>query len=125
MRFKSVLGERVADVRESKVLKGSPCRLVSQESGPERDMQRVRRMFEQDFEVPVKILELNRGHPLIRNLAHLIETQFASPLIDLTIEQLFENLLLLEGLHPNPAQMVPRIQELLEQAVAASSKTAE
>jgi len=37
------------------------------------------------------------------------------------VEQLFENLLLLEGLHPNPAQMAPRIQEVLERAVAASA----
>jgi molecular chaperone HtpG len=40
----------------------------------------------------------------------------------LTIEQLFENMLLLEGLHPNPAQMVPRIQQLLEQAAAGKQK---
>ena len=121
MRFKNVLGERVTDVRESKLLKDSPCRLVSPDSGPEREMQRVRRLIEQDYEVPVKILEINRGHPLIQNLAHLIEMQFADPLIDLTVEQLFENLLLIEGLHPNPAQMAPRIQELLERAVAASA----
>lgn len=123
MRFKNVLGERIAEVRESKVLKDSPCRLVPPDSGPEREMQRVRRLIEPDYEVPVWILELNRGHPLIQNLAHLVETQFANPLIDATIEQLFENLLLLEGLHPNPAQMVPRIQELLEQAVASSAQT--
>jgi molecular chaperone HtpG len=125
MRFKNVLGERVADVRESKLLKGSPCRLVSPDSGPEREMQRVRRLIEQDYEVPVKIIEINRGHTLIRNLARLIDTQFADPLIDLTVEQLFENLLLLEGLHPNPAQMAPRIQELLERAIAASAPVAE
>ena len=125
MRFKHVLGERVADVRESKLLKGSPCRLVSSESGPEREMQRVRRLIEQDYEVPVKILEINRGHSLIQNLAHMVESQFANPLIDLTVEQLFENLLLLEGLHPNPAQMAPRIQELLERAVAASAPAGE
>ncbi len=88
-------------------------------------MQRVRRLLEQDFEVPVKVLEINRGHPLVQNLAQMIETQFASPLIDLTIEQLFENLLLLDGVHPNPVQMVPRIQDLLEQALAASAKVAE
>ncbi len=121
VRFKNVLGARIADARESKVLKDSPCRLVSPDSGPEREMQRVRRLIEQDYEVPVKIIEINRGHPLIQNLAHLAETQFANPLIDATIEQLFENLLLLEGLHPNPAQMVPRIQELLERAVATSA----
>ncbi len=121
VRFKNVLGARIADVRESKLLKDSPCRLVSADSGPEREMQRVRRLIEQDYQTPVKILEINRSHPLIQNLAHLAETQFANPLIDATIEQLFENLLLLDGLHPNPAQMVPRIQALLEQSVATSA----
>jgi len=124
LRFKNVLGERIKDVRESKVLKDSPCRLVSPDSGPEREMQRVRRLIEQDYEVPLKIIEINRSHPLIQNLARLVETQFANPLIDTTIEQLYENLLLLEGLHPNPAQMVPRIQTLLEQAVATSAQQA-
>lgn len=32
------------------------------------------------------------------------------------IEQLYENALLLEGLHPNPADMVGRIQALMEAA---------
>jgi molecular chaperone HtpG len=119
-RFRNVLGERVTEVRESKVLKGSPCRLVSAESGPERDMQRVRRLLEEDYEMPAKILEINRSHPLIRNLARLLDTPSSDPFVELTVEQLFENLLLLEGLHPNPVQMVSRIQSLLEQAVAAS-----
>jgi molecular chaperone HtpG len=110
------LGERVVEVRESKVLKDSPCRLVSPESGPEREMQRVRRLIESDYEIPPRILEINRGHPLIQNLSSLVHEDFANPMIDLVIEQLFENLLLLEGLHPNPVQMVPRIQKLLEQA---------
>ena len=82
----------------------------------DRDLVRVRRMLEEDFKVPPRILELNRHHPLIQNLAHLITTRPADPVIDPTIEQLFENMLLLEGLHPNPADMVPRIQALLEAA---------
>jgi len=119
LRIKEVLGERVVEVRESKVLNDSPCRLVSPESGPEREMQRVRRLLESDYEIPARILEVNRGHPLIQNLASLVQNAFANPLIDMTIEQLFENLLLLEGLHPNPVQMVPRIQSLLERATAS------
>lgn len=115
-RFKQVLGARVTDVRASKLLRDSPCRLVSPESGPEQDLQRVRRLIEQDFELPPKILELNRSHPLIQNLAHLIETQSGSDLIEPAIEQLFANLQLLEGVYPNPAEMVPRIQKLLEAA---------
>jgi len=115
-RFKTVLGERVAEVRESKVLRDNPCRLVSAERGPERDLQRVRRLFEENFTTPPKILELNRTHPLLRNLAGLLENTPEAPVIDATIEQLFANLLLLEGLHPNPAEMIPRIQQLLEAA---------
>ena len=120
VRFRNVLGDRVAEVRESKVLRDSPCRLVSSEGGSERDMQRVRRLLEQDYEVPAKILEINRGHPLIGHLAQLIASPSGDAMADLVIEQLFENLLLLEGLHPDPSQMVPRIQSLLEKVTAAS-----
>jgi molecular chaperone HtpG len=121
VRFRNVLGDRVAEVRESKVLKGSPGRLVSPESGPEADMQRVRRLLEEDYEVPPKILEINRGHKLIQNLARLADQPAADSLVELSIEQLFGNLLLLEGLHPDPAQMVPRIEELLERATDSSA----
>jgi molecular chaperone HtpG len=119
VRFRRVLGERVADVRESKLLKGSPCRLVSAESGAERELQRVRRLLEENYEAPARILEINRGHALIRDLGKLTEKPGADALLDLAIEQLFENHLLLEGLHPDPAQMVPRIESLLERAASA------
>ncbi|MGC9347873.1 MAG: molecular chaperone HtpG [Anaerolineae bacterium] len=122
-RFRKVLGERVTEVRESKVLKGSPCRLVSAESGPQREMQRVRRLLEQDYEIPPMILEVNRGHPLIRDLAELVDKPAADAFVDMTLEQLFENLLLLEGLHPNPAEMVPRIQSLLEKAASSAGQS--
>ncbi len=120
-RVKEVLGERVTEVRASGLLTDSPARLVTVQEGPERDLQRVRRLLEQDFELPPKLLELNRDHPLIRNLARLVETQPESALLAAAIEQLFENLLLLEGLHPNPAQMVPRLQTLLEAATRANA----
>jgi molecular chaperone HtpG len=117
-RFKEVLGDRVTEVRESKLLADHPCRLVSPEGGPERDLQRIRRLLGQETEVPARILEINRRHPLIQNLACLITTQSGDSVVGQTIEQLFDNLLLLEGLHPNPAQMVPRIQALLEAATS-------
>jgi molecular chaperone HtpG len=118
-RFKEVLGDRVTEVRESKLLADHPCRLVSPTGDPQRDLHRVRRLLGEETEVPAKILEINRRHPLIRNLARRIEAQASGELVDRTIEQLFDNLLLLEGIHPNPAQMVPRIQALLEVATDA------
>jgi molecular chaperone HtpG len=118
-RFKAVLGERVAEVRESQRLTDSPCRLVSPDASPERDLQRVRRLLDQEYELPKKILELNRGHPLIQNLARLLTSSPDEALVNTAVEQLFDNALLLEGLHPNPAEMTPRIQALLEAAISA------
>lgn len=115
-RFKTVLGDRVTEVRESQLLTDSPARLVSTTTGFERELQRVRRLVEDDYKAPPKILELNRRHPLIRNLAAQITGGSEAALVEPAIELLFDNLLLLEGLHPNPAAMAPRIQLLLERA---------
>lgn len=116
-RIRRVLGERISDVRESRVLTDSPCRLVSPEGEVERDMARVRRLLDQKFEVPRKLLEINRGHSLIKHLARLVAERPDDAIIDLSIEQLYENGLLVEGIHPNPAEMVGRIQALIEAAV--------
>jgi molecular chaperone HtpG len=120
-RFVKVLGDRVVEVRESKVLTASPCRLVSPDDAPTREMSRVYRMLGQEFEAPKRILEINRGHPIIANLAHLVVGTPDAEIIDATIEQLYENQLLMEGLHPNPTDMVPRIQQLMEAATAMPS----
>jgi molecular chaperone HtpG len=120
MRIKTVLGEKIADVRESKVLTDSPCRLVSAEASTERDMQRVKRMLGQEYEIPKKIMEINRGHTMVADMAALAQTGANDPLLDVCIQQLYESSLLLEGLLPNPATMVPRIQQLMEAAVKRS-----
>jgi molecular chaperone HtpG len=116
-RFRKVLGERITGVRESKLLTDSPCRLVSPENAPERDMARVRRLLDQTFEAPKKLLEINRGHALIRSLARLVTDRPSEAIIDLSVEQLYESALLVEGIHPNPVNMVGRIQALIEAAV--------
>jgi len=111
-----VLGERVIEVRESKVLKGSPVRLATPEGQLDRNVQRVYRMLERDFEVPRRILELNRRHPLIHNLAGWLDADSDAPIIDQVVEQLYESALLMDGIHPNPADMVSRIETLMELA---------
>ncbi len=111
-RFKAVLGDRVVEVRESKVLTESPARLVSPDKGFGADMERVYRLLDKEFPAQGRILELNPRHPLIHNLAALGD----DPLVEPVVEQLFESALLLEGIHPNPADMVPRIQALMEAA---------
>ncbi len=115
-RIKEVLGERVTEVRLTDLLTDSPCRLVSPGGGAERDLQRVRRLLEQDYKVPAKIMEVNPRHPILRNLSAMLAARPDDALIAAAIEQLYADMLLLEGLLPNPADMVPRLQALLEAA---------
>jgi molecular chaperone HtpG len=129
-RAEAVLGERVTGVSESTRLRDNPVRLAATEGSGNHEMDRVRRLFRPDepYEVPVRALELNRSHPLIRNLAALAaqaDEGQGDPVLDATIEQLYESALLLEGLHPNPANMVSRIQQLLEWAAASRLPTQE
>ncbi len=116
-RVTKVLGERVVDVRASQVLKDSPVRLVSPPGDRHRERGRLSRYFDKDYQVPKKIIELNRNHPLIANLARTLHNHPDSELVDLTIEQLYDSALVQEGLHPNPAEMLPRIQRLMALAV--------
>ncbi|HEX6290694.1 MAG TPA: molecular chaperone HtpG [Herpetosiphonaceae bacterium] len=120
--IKDILGERVTEVRPSKTLKNNPARLVAAAEGQARDMQRVQRMINRDYQVQPSALELNRAHSLIRNLVQLHESRPDDLLGKVIVEQLYDSALLLDGLHPNPAQMVPRIQQLME--AAARGETA-
>jgi molecular chaperone HtpG len=119
-RCVTTLGNRITEVRQSKVLRNSAVRLVSPDDGPDRDMQRLRRYMDEDYEIPARIFEVNRQHPLIIDLSQLVATHPADRIIDLSIEQLYESALIVEGLHPNPATMLPRIQQLIEFAVDRS-----
>ncbi len=117
-RASAVLGERVRDVREGKTLVDSPARLVSSDEGFERDMQYVRRALEEDYVAPAKILELNRSHPIVVNLASLLSTHVENPLVNPAVEQLFDNLQLLDGAYQGSvADMVLRIQQLMAAAL--------
>ena len=110
-RFKQQLGERVSNVRTTTRLVESPARLVDQGGSAASEMQRAYRLLNKEFEVPQKILELNPKHPILKKLETMpADDAFAQDLI----EQIYENCLLQEGLHPNPAQMVSRIQKFME-----------
>lgn len=113
-RFKQQLGERVSEVRWTERLADSPARLVDPSGAPNPEMQRVYRLLNRDFEAPKKTLELNPRHELLIRLQTL---SHEDPLSALIIEQLYENALLIEGLHPDPAGMITRIQKIMEAAL--------
>ncbi|MCS6883741.1 MAG: molecular chaperone HtpG, partial [Chloroflexaceae bacterium] len=115
-RIAATLGERLKEVRASKVLRDSPARLVADEAAFGREMQRIQQILGQEVQSGPRILELNPAHPLIAALARRAAADPNDPLIALAAEQLYDNALLIEGLHRDPAAMAPRILRLLELA---------
>jgi molecular chaperone HtpG len=122
-RVKGVLGERVTAVRPSALLRSSPARLVSPDESGSAEYARLQRLLEREYTVPARLLELNRAHALVADLAHLIAERPDDPLIEPLIEQVYDSALLLDGLHPNPAEMVGRIQRLMEAAARGARGT--
>lgn len=115
--FKTVLGDKVEGVRFTDRLRESPVRLVNPSGGFGSEMQRVYRVMDENFEIPKKILEVNKNHPIVAGLAKIHSEEPESELVKDTVEQLFENTLVQEGFHPKPGTMVPRINKIIEAAV--------
>lgn len=114
-KFKQVLGERVTDVRASKRLVQSVARLVDADASSNPDLQRVYKYLGKEYEIPKKVLELNPSHEILKNLLKL---EAGSDLQTIVIEQIFDSALLVEGLHPDPSSMAPRVQQIIEAALA-------
>ncbi len=113
-RFKTQLGARLSDVKSTDRLVSSPARLVDPQGTMNPELQRVYRMLNKEYDVPLKVLEINPNHPIIQKLSSL---PVDSPLNELIIEQVYEDALLIEGIYPDPASMIERIQKLMEKAL--------
>lgn len=112
--FKDVLEDRVSDVRTTDRLINSVARLVDAKGSLGQEMQRVYRMMDRDYKIPKKVLEINPDHPILQKVSQLPEGDRRTKLV---VEQVFESTLLIEGLHPDPASMIPRIQQLMVSAL--------
>jgi molecular chaperone HtpG len=118
-RFKQVLGERVTDVRASNRLSQSVARLVDPDGTMNPELQRVYKYLGKDYEVPKKILELNPSHSILKNLLGL---ESGAELQTAIIEQIYDSALLVEGLHPDPSSIAPRVQKIIEAALAKKTE---
>jgi molecular chaperone HtpG len=117
--IKEALGGRVKEVIASKRLVDSPAIIVNPDgymtSTMERVMQAARLEKGEPLQEPGnKNLEINIGHPLIKQLSLLRGTddEFAKNVI----EQVFDNALIQAGLMVDPRKMVERSYKILERA---------
>ncbi|MBL8079698.1 MAG: molecular chaperone HtpG [Anaerolineales bacterium] len=112
--FKKVLGERVTDVRASNRLYQSVARLADADANANPELQRVYKYLGKEYEIPKKVLELNASHTILKDLLKL---ESNSELQNIIIEQIYDSALLVEGIHPDPSSMAPRVQQIIEAAL--------
>ncbi len=114
--FRTALGSRVSEVRESKRLTDSPCCLVNAEKGLSTQMQRILKLANKEFTEGARILEVNPGAPLVRRLCQLSANHQHDEFIKQCGLQLWSNAMILDGVTPEPEDMVARVQLLMTDA---------
>lgn len=114
--FRETLGEGIEDVIESHRLVSSPVTLVSGKDGLDSQMEKMMKMMRSDMPAGKKILEVNTSHPIIRNLAAMMQADAENPLIRTAMKQLYEGALMLEGGLDSTTAFLSRMNELIEAA---------
>lgn len=115
-KIKSILGDRVTDVKLSERLNESAACLVNPDNSISSGMQKFMNMLDREHNVPKKILEVNRDHKMIRNLISIFKVNPDDKYIKDVVEQMFESLLLLDGYLSDPYKLVGRINVMLEES---------
>ena len=119
---KAALGGQVKDVRLSKRLTDSASCLVAGEGDPGANLERIMKIIDQSTEESKRILEINASHPVVKNLDALARREPGSDRVRAWAELLFDQALLAEGVVPEPAKLVRKIQELLVEVSSAAVK---
>ncbi len=115
-RMKDILGDRVTEVRESKRLHDSASCLVNPDGSMTSHMHKMMQMMNKDTSPPQKVMEVNKNHPLTRNLLKIYKKDPRDSFIEESVEQMYEAALLLEGYLTDPHRLVNRLNKMLEQS---------
>lgn len=115
-RMKEILGDKVAEVKASERLADSPAVLVSPEGSMTSSMEKLFKVMQKDDTLPVKILEINRDNPLVRNMLAIYRADHESAILTEMSEILFNSCLLLDGYLSDPQALARQTGKLLTQA---------
>ena len=116
--IKTILGDKIKDVRVSHRLADSPACLVAADGGVTSSMDKIMRVLQKDDSVPRKIFEVNRDHPLLRTFLRIHKANPADPQLAAMVTTLFDATLLLDGFMQDPHELASRTTKLLENASA-------
>ncbi len=115
-KMKTILGDRVEDVVESKRLIGSASCLVAKDEGMSSTMQKIMRLSNQEIAAQKKLFEINPNHKLVRNLLKVFKVNSNDEFIQTATEQLFESAQLQIGELNDPHKLIKRINQILEES---------
>lgn len=117
-RMKEILGDRVTEVRVSRRLADSPAVLVAPDGGMTASMEKLLKVMNKDDSLPVKILEVNRDHPLLRSMLRIFKADREDRVLADMTNNLFDGCLLLDGYLKDPQALAARESRLLTEAAA-------
>ena len=114
-KMKTVLGDKVKDVRISKRLNDSPSCLVADENDPTAQMQEIMKSMGQPNLPDIKpILEINANNKIVKKLKSMKKGKSFDDVSTL----LFEQALLQEGGKlENPSEFVNRLNSVMEKSL--------
>lgn len=115
--MKTVLSEKVSEVRASKRLTDSPACLVIAEGGMAPHIEQMLRARKMDVPVAKRILEVNTGHPVVQNLDAAFQVANDSDDVRSWIRTLYDQALIAEGSPlDDPADFARRLTALVQRA---------
>ena len=114
-KIKTVLGDKVKDVKSSNRLSDSPSCIVADENDPTSQMQEIMKAMGQSGNMDIKpILEINPKHQIVVKLKSMRKGKA----FDDASFLLYEQALLQEGVKlDNPAGFVKRLNTIMEKAL--------
>ncbi len=119
--MKSVLGEKVSEVRASKRLTDSPTCLLIADGGMAPHIEQMLRARKMDVPLAKRILEVNTGHPVVNNLDLAFQSGKDSDEVSSWIRTLYDQALIAEGSPlDDPADFARRLTLLVQKASAST-----
>jgi HSP90 family molecular chaperone len=125
--LKTALKDTCSSVKVSQRLVNTPAIIVDHESAAMRRMMKYVNQGQEDAPIPKQKMEINVGHPIIKKLASIRDS---NPAVATTVAaQVFDNALIAADILDNPRTMLGRLNSILDttlqQAVDAAPTVAE
>ncbi|GHU91667.1 chaperone protein HtpG [Deltaproteobacteria bacterium] len=117
-KMKEILNDKVKEVRVSRRLDDSPSVLVSPDGAMASSMEKLLKVMHKDDTLPVKVLEVNQNHPLLRGMLKIFKADPEDAMLALMTQGLFDTSLLLDGYAREPQALASRVNALLKETAA-------